>query len=152
MYVFTLNLKEFKSCPNETSVIRFARQSNPTMIDRSFNFFSVKEELRSTHSEYISKRSVKIASLCILIFNFFIESKWLLLNLGVSLGTLLIVTSSILNDHLAIRKLSSRHLLGQTKLSSVFLLHPFMHEGNTLMPTRWPNYRIKLSSFESTRF
>ena len=75
MYVVTLNLKEFKSCPHETSVIRFARQSNPTMIDRSFNFFWVKEELRSTHSEYISTRSVKIASLCILIFNFFIESK-----------------------------------------------------------------------------
>ena len=42
MYVVTLNVKEFKSCPNETSVIRFARQSNPTMIDRSFNFFSAK--------------------------------------------------------------------------------------------------------------
>lgn len=42
MYVVTLNLKEFKSCPIETSVIRFARQSNPTMIDRSFNFSSVK--------------------------------------------------------------------------------------------------------------
>ena len=96
MYAVTLNLKEFKSCPIETSVIRFARQSisNDDWPILQFLFSKSKNWGQLTANTF-RRDLLKLLRYAHWYSISLLRASQLLLKRGVSSGTLLIVSHVI---------------------------------------------------------